>query len=334
MIPFQTTLLSYKQCLGDEKLDVLSLFGKGCYVTEFARLLGSRMYSSKSDDICPVIPAEVASKLIPNRVSRCNTAQIGQTYLTANYGVYPQNIVHYSTEKKLNKAFREKKILQTGNTYTVNFVEKKEGKLLYTSETLNEYEFEQNRYVRITGKVKNVDWTDCTDELKPIKNGKSYWVQVRPITWLIDEKTGLWISQCALLSGLSEDSPDNRSKDFKESFLNRYLNDVFVRDIHNHYDMAFFQEKLLSALYPVPQTTFAYSQVVFKTLVSYLNKQPFNFQLLPKEEQLTQYAKKLVLDMQKGDKTPNDVLLELVKPVKICNAQTNLNHLTEKNRQR
>lgn len=334
MIPFQTTLLSYKQCLGDEKLDVLSLFGKGCYVTEFARLLGSRMYSSKSDDVRPVIPAKVASKLIPNRVSQCNTAQIGQTYLTANYGVYPQNIVHHSTEKKLNKALHEKKIRQTGNTYTVNFIEKHETQLIYTTETLPEYEFEQNRYVRVTAKVKNVHWTDCTDEIKPIKNGKSYWVQVRPITWLIDEKTGLWISQCALLSGLSEDVPNNWSKDFKESFLNRYLNDVFVRDIHNHYDMALFQEKLLQALHTAPQTTFAYSQVIFKTLTSYLNKQPFHFQLLPIEKQITQYAKKLVLDMQKGDKTPQDIILELTNPVKICNAQTNLNHLTQKNRQR
>lgn len=334
MIPFQITLLSDKQRFGDEKLGVFSLFGENYYVTKFARLLGARMYSYQSEGIRPVIPAEVASKLIPERIGKCNTQQIGKTYLTVNYGAYPQNIVHHSTDKKLNKALREKKIIQTGNAYTINFVEKKEGKLLYTSETLNEYEFEQNRYVRVTAKVKNVHWTDCTDETKPIKNGKSYWVQVRPITWLIDEKTGLWISQSALLSGLSEDSSNNLSKDFKESFLNRYLNDVFVRDIHNHYDMALFQEKLLQALHTVPQTTFIYSQIIFKTLTSFLNKQPFQFQLLPKEKQIVQYAKKLVLDMQKRDKTPQDIILELTNPIKICNAQTNLNHLTQKNRQR
>ena len=334
MIPFQVTLLSDKQCLGDEKLNIFSLFGEGCHVTEFARLLGARMYYYHAMSVRPVIPAEVASKLIPNRVSRCNTAQVGQTYLTTSYGDYPQDIVHHSTEKKLNKALREKKIRQTGNTYTVNFIEKHETQLIYTTEILPEYEFEQNRYVPVTAKVKNVHWTDCTDEIKPIKNGKSYWVQVRPIRWLIDEKTGLWISQSALLSGLSEDSPNNLSKDFKESFLNRYLNDAFIQDIHNCYDLPLFQKMLSQALQKAPQTTFIYSQIVFKTLTSYLNKQPLQFQLLPKEKQIVQYAKKLVLDMQKGDKTPQDIMLELTNPIKICNAQTNLNQLTQKNRQR
>jgi len=108
-----------------------------------------------------------------------------------------------------------------------------------------EYEYRGKKYIRC-------DKPCFPDELSKLSNGEApradttYWVEVRPIEWLVDP-TGTWISKKALLAGIPFDTQYHYLGDFSKTFMKRYLDTYFVNEM-GHDEMIAQQkrDKILS----------------------------------------------------------------------------------------
>ena len=63
-----------------------------------------------------------------------------------------------------------------------------------------------------------------------VETEKPYWLQVQPIEWLKDP-SGIWISKKALFSGIQFDTKSYYDGDFKNTFMKKYLDTYFAKEI-------------------------------------------------------------------------------------------------------
>ena len=154
------------------------------------------------------------------------------------YGEYPQTLVDSKTQTKLEKIYlleqlkKEEyrtKMKKTGKVYTfdwlpaspVNF-NKPIRPICY-----DELIYKNQKYIRL--------WENCDRYL---------WVKVEPITWLIDEKTGLLISKKILLSGIRFADRLSDTSDFSKSDMKYYLDNFMTYEILSHDSLEFVNKRL------------------------------------------------------------------------------------------
>lgn len=255
------TFLAIEQIQGSNKLDVLKKYGTKCIITDFANLLGVDFYNLNDEKlkighacwcwtksavgynevrvycdlfehidwryvyncdggIRPSISFSYIQSLSSNEVKNNNGI------LELEYGEYPQTIVSENLSKELEKLYLDERIKKTGKNYTVDctynfraFPEK-----IYT-----EYEYNGKKYIRIIG--ENKTGRRVLSDGRTIQNGISYWVNVEPIEWLIDEKTNTALSKKLLLSGIPYDMKHNYNGKFNKTFIYKYMNKYFIKDI-------------------------------------------------------------------------------------------------------
>jgi cytochrome b involved in lipid metabolism len=246
MIDF--TFLTEEQIFGSEKLDILKKYSNRCAITDFAVLLdhfyttpfggideseeklksgcwwtkdfnenevaivnnyGTEFVTILNNRLCGARPAFINSEIqaYNYRINPYNIKEI-------TYGEYPQYIVSHYECLELERALNNGSILITGKTYGLN--------------SYIEYLYKGKKYIRfVTNK-------DCLHNYmsndRIIKSNNIYWIRVDGITWLFDEKTNIFLSKSILFSGINfNDSKD--LKDFNESYIKRYLNNVFAKNI-------------------------------------------------------------------------------------------------------
>ena len=108
-------------------------------------------------------------------------------------GMYPQYVVDLEKQIKIEKNFKYKKLLLTGNSYT------------FPNGRSYEYEYNGERFVRV------INNSNCPVVLS---NGLIYhkdwyaWVKVEPVIWIVKEN--MLVSSKGLLSGI----PFNNSQEF------------------------------------------------------------------------------------------------------------------------
>ena len=154
------------------------------------------------------------------------------------YGEYPQTLVDSKTQSKLEKIYlleqlkKEEyrtKMKKTGKVYTfdsmpaspVNF-DKPIKPICY-----DELVYNNQKYIRL--------WENCDRYL---------WIKVEPITWLIDEKTGLLISKKILLSGIRFADRLSDISDFSKSDMKYYLDNFMAYEILSHDSLEFVNKRL------------------------------------------------------------------------------------------
>ena len=155
------------------------------------------------------------------------------------YGEYPQTLVDGKTQSKLEKIYlleqlkKEEyrtKMKKTGKVYTfdsmpaspVNF-DKPIRPISY-----DELVYNNQKYIRV--------WENCDRYL---------WVKVEPITWLIDEKTGLLISKKILLSGIRFADKKSDISEFSKSDMKYYLDNFMAYEILSHDSLEFVDKRLI-----------------------------------------------------------------------------------------
>lgn len=167
---------------------------------------------------CPVINLQAAPL---NRLSEIN------------YGKYPQTAVKGRLADKLEKAYNEKKLNQTGKIYTTNDYKfdidfygfhYERGECLdyeFIPKSNIEYEYKGEKYIRITSSWKPNTVLFLSDKRLRMAQD-ACWVKVEPITWIVNQKDGLAISKDILLAGIPYcDISNFLSKYFyKEAFFN------------------------------------------------------------------------------------------------------------------
>ena len=133
------------------------------------------------------------------------------------FGEYPQSI---ETDEdiivELETVARRKKLFNlTNKSYSLI------GNKLYP-----EYVYNDNKYIAIESKTDGEVLSNGT----LTQRGKTYWVKVEPVTWLVDQNAKVLVSKYGLLSGISYFGTKDSSK-FEDSNINEFITTKMLQDI-------------------------------------------------------------------------------------------------------
>lgn len=267
----ELTLLSKEDVWGEKSLDVLKNYGPRTAITDLCVLTGSYLcedtdynidedrsltgrtswFWTRSDDgdnevravhrdgdrniICrylrngavrPALQSSVIfSKISPNRVRGYNGTE------EVEYGEYPQNAADSRMQNILESEYN-RGMNKTGRSYTFDSVKYDDYDTGFKPVTYEEYEFQGKKYIRIKansyfsgGKFKLSNGVEYRD-------GDYVWVEVSPVKWLIDDRTGILISKKGLVSGIRFlDKRTNYKGDFDRTEMKEYLDRYMLRDL-------------------------------------------------------------------------------------------------------
>ena len=182
------TFLTEEQCFGNNKLDILKKRGTKAAITDFSILLGAYVsdyhidndsslegrtgyYWTKSDDgdndahvvfghghrfrgsinirnggARPALPFSGVSS-IPTNGESGKRAKDG--VLEVEYGYYPQKAVAKDMQERLERAYKNRTISRTKNSYTTDSVAYDNHDTSFQPQAHQEYEYNGKRYVRV-----------------------------------------------------------------------------------------------------------------------------------------------------------------------------------------
>ena len=266
-------ILSDEQIFGDNALDIFKEKGSAADITDFAILLGgySREGGTPYDKLVWKervgsywIDAEiefgnlninyggfkhrnaVSSRKTGIRLAKDITSideipsndgkieSIGDGFYKVEYGYVPQTAVSRKEQEALDEIFDCNLMFKTGNSYTTDTVNLYTHADKFKPQVLEEYEYQNNRYVKVP---VNVGYKDT---IAPVSNGEDYtygeyvWVKVEPIQWWIDEKAKIMFTEKVILSGIQYSNLWGVTS-YDESFLKEYINTYMEKEL--------FQEK-------------------------------------------------------------------------------------------
>ena len=174
----------------------------------------------------PVLQSSVIfSQISSNRVRGYNGIE------EVEYGEYPQYaanpIMQRILEFKYNIGMNK-----TGRSYTFDSVKYNDYDIGFKPVTYLEYKYQGKKYIRIRA-------NSCFDGKKfKLSNGVEYrdgdyvWVEVSPVRWLIDDRTGILVSKLGLVSGIRFlDRNHNYNGDFSRTEMKEYLDKYMMRDL-------------------------------------------------------------------------------------------------------
>ena len=265
----EITLLSEEQVFGKQKIDVIEKMGTKCAITDFAILLdayvsddyrvdddislkgrtgwwylsssvgyggalavgrdGKLVYSDvakRSGGIRPVLPyADIPGVLK-------NAKRNNRGVLEVEYGEYPQYVVDTSLGRKLDSEFAAGILRKTGKTYTTDSRREVEYEKKFSPIEHEEFEYNGKRYVRVNSNNCICGHLTSGTVFYPYEySDEYYWIEVSPITWLVDEESKLLISKNLLASGVRFCNNGPYYGDFENTEMYEFLNDYFAREI-------------------------------------------------------------------------------------------------------
>ena len=187
----------------------------------------SSIYRYERDGVVrPILCSFVIfSQIAPNRVRGYNGTE------EVEYGEYPQNAAD-SRMQNILKSEYNRGMNKTGRSYTFDSVKYYDYGTGFKPVTYEEYEYQGKKYIRIKANFGS------DDDIFKLSNGVEYldgdyvWVEVSPVKWLIDDRTGILISKKGLVSGIRFlDSGTNYKGDFGRTEMKEYLDRYMLRDL-------------------------------------------------------------------------------------------------------
>ena len=168
-----------------------------------------------------VLSAETTSKIPPNEVeTREVKLKNGNIVKIGKFGEYPQTLADDSISKLLEANLNAGLLQTTTKTYT--FYSSPYGD--FKPIKYPEYELNGKKYICLDGMPYSGN-SILRDDRK-VQEGETYWVEVQPIEWLIDE-TGQWITKLGIFSGIPFDTKGNYDGNFDETVIKSYIDDKF-----------------------------------------------------------------------------------------------------------
>lgn len=257
------TFLAYDQVCGDEKLDILRKYGNKCIMTDFAILLGGLAYSdtnkkerignwwTKSYDLYGghqvIIITEDKYEFIhtANALNYWYGARPAIPYSAINkpfskyktggkralreveYGEYPQTVVDEKNTHKLERLRRKDMLHETGKNYTIPQLDR----YRRNQASCKEYEYEGKKYIRFIADLSSEN--KVLSDGRKIQYNKAYWLQVEPITWLVDVKAQIALAEKILFSGVAFEMrfTNNPTRDFNKTNIKQFMDDYFSKEI-------------------------------------------------------------------------------------------------------
>ena len=260
------TLLSEEEIWGDRQLEVLKTFGTSAKVTDVCILTGGYFADLNFDmksrtgsfwtktDINEKLARSVSIQgLKMNSVKEARNliirpvielplvdlpGEVGsEVVLEKNYGEYPQYAVEETLQDKLEKKYKKGELKKTGHSYTFNSVNIFEYAKEFAPETYEEYSYGKQKYIRMKANSSYGTIGVMLSNGLVYKDGDYVWVEVSPITWLVDYRNFKHVSKKGLVSGISfSDEIDINYGDFNKTNLKKYLKKYMLKDMFQGID--------------------------------------------------------------------------------------------------
>ncbi len=188
---------------------------------------GSRYLKSRytrTGAVRPVLQSSVIfSQISPNRVRGYNGTE------EVEYGEYPQNAADSRMQNILESEYNGG-MNKTGRSYTFDSVKYDAYDTGFKPVTYEEYEYQGKKYIRIKA---NPNFGGSKFKLSngvEYRKGDYVWVEVSPVKWLIDDRTGILISKKGLVSGIRFLDTIYKG-DFDRTEMKEYLDRYMLRDL-------------------------------------------------------------------------------------------------------
>ena len=174
----------------------------------------------------PVLKSSVIfSQISPNRVRGYNGTE------EVEYGEYPQYAADLMMQSILELEYN-RGMKKTGRSYTFDSVKYDDYNTGFKPVTYEEYEYQGKKYIRIKAN------SDFDGNKFKLSNGAFYrdddyvWVEVSPVKWLIDDRTGILVSKIGLVSGIRFLGRNHNYKgDFSRTEMKEYLDRYMIHDL-------------------------------------------------------------------------------------------------------
>ena len=268
----ELTLLSLDDMLGPKELKVIKKYGRlaavtdlavltGCYIEDSCKWLAPDLdplkartgwfYTTTSDnsgDVTTIryngekgsqfryrrhgtVRPVLVSPLIYNRL--LPTKKNGKTGAAeVVYGEYPQYAANGDEQKILDRELANGTLIPTGKTYTFDSCNFEDKESDFTPITCKEYSYRGKKYIRIKA---NSDYDGDKFKLSNsclYQDGQFVWLEVSPVTWLVDEENKQLISKVGLVSGLRFESHKKvYDGEFAETEMKSYLNNYMINEL-------------------------------------------------------------------------------------------------------
>ena len=265
------TFLTEEQCFGNDKLDILKKRGTQAAITDFSILLGAYVsdyhidndsslkgrtgwYWTKSDDgdndarvvyargdrdFIPVLrrdggarPALPFSSIssIPTNGESGKRARDG--ILEVEYGYYPQKAVAKDMQERLERAYKNRTISRTKNSYTTDSVAYDNYDTSFQPQAHQEYEYNGKRYVRVNANSYYDGNYFTLSNGEKYKDGDSVWLEVSPVKWIVDEKSHMMITEKLIFAGVQFNKESNyHTEDFDKTDIKTFMDRYLSRDL-------------------------------------------------------------------------------------------------------
>ena len=265
------TFLTGEQCFGNDKLDILKKRGTQAAITDFSILLGAYVsdyhidndsslegrtgwYWTKSDDgdndarvvggggsSCysgvsiriggarPALPFSSISS-IPTNGESGKRARDG--ILEVEYGYYPQKAVAKDMQERLERAYKNRTISRTKNSYTTDSVAYDNYDTSFQPQVHQEYEYNGKRYVRVNANSYYDGNYFTLSNGEKYKDGDSVWLEVSPVKWIVDEKSHMMITEKLIFAGVQFNKESNyHTEDFDKTDIKTFMDRYLSRDL-------------------------------------------------------------------------------------------------------
>lgn len=180
----------------------------------------------------------IFSQISSNRVRGYNGTE------EVEYGEYPQNAADSRMQNILESEYN-RGMNKTGRSYTFDSAEPDDYDTGFKPVTYEEYEYQGKEYIRI----KAISY--LSGNKFKLSNGVEYrdgdyvWVEVSPVKWLIDDRTGILISKEGLVSGIRFlDRRTNYKGDFGKTEMKEYLDKYMLHDLTQSVKLDYVQDML------------------------------------------------------------------------------------------
>ena len=265
------TFLTEEQCFGNDKLDILKKRGTQAAITDFSILLGAYVsdyhidndsslegrtgwYWTKSDDgdndarvvdpdgrwncsrvndrnggARPALPFSSISS-IPTNGESGKRARDG--ILEVEYGYYPQKAVAKDMQERLERAYKNRTISRTKNSYTTDSVAYDNYDTSFQPQAHQEYEYNGKRYVRVNANLYYDGNYFTLSNGEKYKDGDSVWLEVSPVKWIVDEKSHMMITEKLIFAGVQFNKESNyHTEDFDKTDIKTFMDRYLSRDL-------------------------------------------------------------------------------------------------------
>jgi hypothetical protein len=147
----------------------------------------------------------------------CNTDVMDDGTLLAYFGKYPQNVVNNLEQHVLTEKLESSQLEKTDKVYTLN------------GEKCAIYKCNNRQFIQYTAKVES---ESILTNYETVQKGKTYWLEVKPIMWIVDKSKDVAVSSCVLFGGMQFANTGKYFFDeFEESNVGKYLNNEFLNEI-------------------------------------------------------------------------------------------------------